>query len=502
MRYILALLSLTIFSCRPADDHGHSHAEDGDHAHAVEGVPVEEHTAWTGLTELFVEFPVLVAGETSRFAAHFTLLNGHQPVREGRVTVSLIRGDRGIRHTVETPSSPGIFAPALKPSEAGIYQLVFELQTPGFDDRIVFNDIRVFPSSAEAEKVLSGEDDGSVITFSKEQAWKMEFQTVPVSKKAIYQIIHTSGIWKVAPSDYQALVAPASGRVTFDRGALTDGAIVKKGQVLMTISSAGMTTNNLDAEIKKAEADYEQARSEYDRKKELFDSRIVSRAEFEQVARRFAVARANYEALSSGYSSGGVAVSAPMDGYLRSVQAVNGGYTEQGENLLTVSRQKSRLLQIQVSPKYSPELQTIGDLWYQPKPGVWSSLFEKGGSILSVGKVVEAEQPMISVFAEVNEVVEMPEGSFTEVQLSVGEPAERLVVPISSLMEDYGNYSVIVQLGGERFERRNVVIGNRNGSEVAIESGLELGEMIVTKGAYQVKMASMSGQIPAHGHTH
>jgi membrane fusion protein, heavy metal efflux system len=111
MRYILALLSLTIFSCRPADDHGHSHAEDGDHAHAVEGVPVEEHTAWTGLTELFVEFPVLVAGETSRFAAHFTLLNGHQPVREGRVTVSLIRGDRGIRHTVETPSSPGIFVP-------------------------------------------------------------------------------------------------------------------------------------------------------------------------------------------------------------------------------------------------------------------------------------------------------------------------------------------------------------------------------------------------------
>jgi cobalt-zinc-cadmium efflux system membrane fusion protein len=33
-------------------------------------------------------------------------------------------------------------------------------------------------------------------------------------------------------------------------------------------------------------------------------------------------------------------------------------------------------------------------------------------------------------------------------------------------------------------------------------SGLKLGEVVVTKGAYQVKMASMSGQVPAHGHSH
>ncbi len=96
----------------------------------------------------------------------------------------------------------------------------------------------------------------------------------------------------------------------------------------------------------------------------------------------------------------------------------------------------------------------------------------------------------------------MPEGSFTEVQLAVGTTTESLVVPASCLMEDYGYYSVMVQLSGERFERRNVTIGKRNGSEVEIARGLSLGEVVVTKGAYQVKMASMSGQAPAHGHTH
>ena len=59
-----------------------------------------------------------------------------------------------------------------------------------------------------------------------------------------------------------------------------------------------------------------------------------------------------------------------------------------------------------------------------------------------------------------------------------------------------------MQLSGESFERRAVIIGKRNGSEVEIINGLTAGEVVVTKGAYQVKMASMSGQVPAHGHDH
>ena len=96
----------------------------------------------------------------------------------------------------------------------------------------------------------------------------------------------------------------------------------------------------------------------------------------------------------------------------------------------------------------------------------------------------------------------MPEGSFTEVQLSVGKPRKSTVIPTSSLLEDYGSYSVIVELSGESFERRPVTIGRKNGNLVEITSGLEVGEMVVSIGAYQVKMAAMSGAVPAHGHDH
>jgi len=115
---------------------------------------------------------------------------------------------------------------------------------------------------------------------------------------------------------------------------------------------------------------------------------------------------------------------------------------------------------------------------------------------------VERDNPLISIYAQVNEDVDMPEGSLTEVQITIGNAKNGLVIPISALLEDYGSYSVIVQVSGESFERRPVKIGKRNGRNVEVLSGLETGEMVVTQGAYQVKMASMSGSTPAHGHEH
>ena len=270
----------------------------------------------------------------------------------------------------------------------------------------------------------------------------------------------------------------------------------------MRINSAGLTSNNLSAEIQKAKAGYEQAQSEYKRKTELYQSGVVPRAEFEQVEQKYRVAKTNYETLGSGYHAGGKPIIAPINGFVKSIQAVNGGFANQGDALITVTSDENILLEVHISPQYSAQLQSIRNLWYQPKIGTWSSLNEKGGKILSVGREVEPDQPLLSVFAEINEAVEMPDGSFTEAQLVVGSPRKSLVVPVSCLMESYGHYAVIVQLSGETFERRNVIIGRQNGSEVEIIKGLSLGEMVVTRGAYQVKMAAMSGQAPAHGHAH
>ena len=503
MRYVILMITLILASCQAKEEEDHAHNANGGHVEEAAEIPTLDATVWTDKTELFVEYPALVVGATSRFAAHFTIMDKHQPVREGTLTVSLIKGETGIRNTAEAPDSPGIFKPTLQPKAAGNYQLVFELKTPTVTDRIVIDQVTVYATLEDAIAALgtAEADDGS-ITFLKEQAWKIDFQTAKVVEKEIYETIPTSGRWKVSPSDYQTLIATTSGKVNFNSSNLNEGIKVQKGQLLMSVSSAGLTSNNLSAEIRKAKADFDQASLEYERKKQLFESKIVPKSEFEQVEQKYLVAKSTYETLNAGYTSSGKQIVAPFEGYLKSIAVDNGAFVSEGASLVTITSHKTSLLEVQVSPSYATQLQNIHDIYYQNSPNHWSSLKTTQGKVLSVGKEVESDQPLLSVFAEINDVVEMPEGSFTEVQIAFGLSKSAAVIPESALLEDYGNYSVIVELSGESFERRAVRIGRRNGEEVEILDGVQVGEVVVTRGAYQVKMASMSGQAPAHGHEH
>jgi RND family efflux transporter MFP subunit len=468
-----------------------------------EEVPRTDYTIWTDKTELFVEFPALIVGTPSRFAAHFTVLDKHQPVREGAVTVSLIKDGKGIRNTADAPSSPGIFSPTIQPKEAGTYQLVFDITTPTLTDRIVIEDIHVFASLEKARETLGAEagDDGS-ISFLKEQAWKLDFQTAAVITDTIYDVIKTSGVWMPSPGSAKSLVANADGVVNFAVDNLTEGTPVKKGQLLMTLSSSGLATNNLGAEIASAKAKFQQTKSAYERKKELYKSEIVPKSEFERVESDYLVAKSNYETLSAGVSGSGKQLSAPFDGFIKSISVSNGDYAAQGKPLVSVGTHQSKMLKTQVAPSSGLTMENIQGIWFQTENARWKNINDSGGSVLSIGQDVEQNNPLISVYAQVNEEVDMPEGSFTEVQIAMGNALKSTTVPVNALLEDYGSYSVIVQLSGESFERRSVKIGKRNGQNVEILSGLEVGEMVVTEGAYQVKMASMSGSTPAHGHDH
>lgn len=491
--YLGMLMALALISCQPTGQ---------GTATANQAVPTVDYTVWTDKAELFVEFPVLTVGLASGFATHVTILDKHEPVLEGALTVTLVKGGKGIRNTVAEPTSPGIFAPALQPKEAGLYQLIFDIKTPRLTERIEIDDVMVFATLEEARATLGGAADDGSISFLKEQAWKIDFQTAPATEEEVYDVIPTSGTWKVSPADYQTLAATNAGTVAFKRENLTEGTQVKKGEVLMMVSSDKLTANNQGAEIQKSKAVYDQALSEYERKKALYESKIIPKSDFEHSEQEYNVAKWAYETISNDYSSEGKPVIAMFDGFIKSVSVNNGAFVAQGDPLLIVTNHKSSLLEVQVSPTYADQLASLQDIRYQPEVGVWSSLNSTGGKIISVGREVERDKPLLSVFANINEEVKMPEGGFTEAQLFFGEPIKALAVPETALLEDYGSYSVIVQLGGESFERRLITIGKRNGAVVEVTSGLSAGEIVVIRGAYQVKMASMSGQTPAHGHEH
>ena len=92
-------------------------------------------------------------------------------------------------------------------------------------------------------------------------------------------------------------------------------------------------------------------------------------------------------------------------------------------------------------------------------------------------------------------------GVVVEVFLQSGS-RPTLVIPVSALLEEQGIFYAYVQTEGESFQKRELKLGASDGIHVEVISGIREGERVVTKGAYQIKLSTASGTLPAHGHEH
>ncbi|NNK48357.1 MAG: hypothetical protein HKP01_05760, partial [Gemmatimonadetes bacterium] len=104
-----------------AEDHGHPHDEAGGHADGERSTVAV--TRWTDRSELFMEYPVFVAGESGRSAIHVTDLNDFSPLSEGQAAVVLRDKDGRVLEFRDGASRPGIFGVDLKVDRPGVYEM-------------------------------------------------------------------------------------------------------------------------------------------------------------------------------------------------------------------------------------------------------------------------------------------------------------------------------------------------------------------------------------------
>jgi RND family efflux transporter MFP subunit len=125
------------------------------------------------------------------------------------------------------------------------------------------------------------------------------------------------------------------------------------------------------------------------------------------------------------------------------------------------------------------------------------------GRLAGVGKVLDAQSRTLPItFVFDNRDAALPVGQAVTLHLLLDETGPRPVVPPAAVVDDAGRPIVFVQREGETFERRPVTLGARTGDLGEIVEGVKPGERVVTKGAYLVRLASLSTSVPAHGHVH
>jgi RND family efflux transporter MFP subunit len=126
-----------------------------------------------------------------------------------------------------------------------------------------------------------------------------------------------------------------------------------------------------------------------------------------------------------------------------------------------------------------------------------------GGRLIDIGKVVEASSRTVAVRYEISNADSLLRiGMFADVAIETERADQFLAIPESAVVDEDGRPIAYVELEGESFQKRDLELGIHDSGFVQVKQGLKEGERVVTKGAYAIRLASVSSVIPAHGHTH
>jgi membrane fusion protein, heavy metal efflux system len=123
--------------------------------------------------------------------------------------------------------------------------------------------------------------------------------------------------------------------------------------------------------------------------------------------------------------------------------------------------------------------------------------------VVSIGGVIDSMSRTVPVLFEVaNPDGSLKVGANARVAVRTGQRESGVAIPAAAVLDEDGRPIVYVQVEGESFAKREIVVGGREGDVVLVRSGLKAGERVVTGAAYQVRLASLSTSVPAHGHEH
>jgi membrane fusion protein, heavy metal efflux system len=503
---VLLALMTTMAACRSAEPPEPAEADEPP-SHAV--------TTWTEKTELFMEYPPLVAGEQARFAIHLTDLSDFSPLREGRVVVRF-EGDTIDRFEVDGPSTPGIFGVDVTVPAARRYQVTVELHGARLSDEHRVGAVTVHPDLETALAAVTESEEGAT-AFLKEQQWTLDFATARVESGARRAVVRVPGTIEPRAGGSADVVAPAPGRIAAG-AARAAGTRVGRGDALVELIVRNERLGEapvLRLELTQAEAALRLADEDLARVERLSSAGAVpqrrlaeARAARESAAARLAIAQEQLQHLELSRTGQGAGtagertiVRAPISGVVAEAAVTPGAAVEEGQLLYRLVAVDRVHVVGAVPEQHLARVQNVTTAELDV-PGAGTPLATT--RLVSIGRVVDPRTRSVPVTFELaNPPAGIAVGQAVTLRLVTLPAGDEVTVPAGAVVDDAGQSIVFVQTGGESFERRPVRVGGeREGGYVQIASGLDPGERVVTRGAHLVRLAALSPRTPGHGHVH
>jgi len=257
------------------------------------------------------------------------------------------------------------------------------------------------------------------------------------------------------------------------------GDAVQAGQHLLSIDPSDVygRLQQARADVNHAQAVYDEAASNYKRYSTLFPQGAVSRMQLDAAQRQFDSTKAQLQsaqaalrmaAAETGYAD----VEAPFAGIVVEKLAFPGDLVTPGKPLLVVEDQHALEVQSYVPDDVYRALHVGQQVSFSTDRASYAGL---------VTSIVAAADPqahthLIRLSVPVEN--ELTSGLYVRVQVPVGQQAV-IRIPVTALTERAGITGVFAVNGDGRARFRLVRVGNADGDQVEIQSGLTNGDRIV-----------------------
>ncbi len=471
-------------------------AGEGDAPGAAGGVV----TLFTDSTELFMEHPALIVGDTGVFAAHLTDLTDFAPLTSGAVTFRFVPRTGGAPLTVvqHEPRRPGIYGPRPRFTTPGVYDLHILVDSPQAKDSLYVPNLRVYATEAEAPREDDGGDRG--ISFLKEQQWRTPgFRTEFAAVRRMTESFSASGVIEPAAGRHAMVTAPMSGVVDAASVAQSPapGARVSRGQALAqlvpSLDESGSAYATARAELREAEDEAARARR-------LVAAEAAPERRLHEAENRLRAAREALASVGGAGAGGRIVVRSPIAGIIAERAIVPGSRVEAGAQLFTVVDPSVVWLGVNVPAQQASRV-----------AGSSGASFQLDGDprrfetrrVVTVGAAIDPQSSTLPVTYEVvNPGNAVKIGATARVLVRTGRQVDGIAIPTASILDEDGRPIAYVQVEGETFEKRDLVLGGRDGSYTLVASGIVAGDRVVTGAAYQVRLASLSTSVPSEAHGH
>lgn len=291
---------------------------------------------------------------------------------------------------------------------------------------------------------------------------------------------------------------------------VTDGQLVKKGDVLFTLDDREIraTIARDEAQLAKDEATALRTQTDLDRYSRLTENNAVPRQQLDQATADHKIALASIEADKAQLRSDNLQlnytkIEAPIGGRLGAIRVTPGNLVSVNDStgLVTITQIRPIRLNFTLAER---DLEALRKAFVAKPPAVVRAYSPGASEALATGKLtfvdstVDTTSGTIAAAAEfANEQFELWPGMYVDVEIDLAVRPNTVMIPAVAIQSGQSGPFVFVVTADKKAAMRKIELLGIEGDLAALSSGVKDGEQVIVEGQMRLVDGARVDIVPA-----